>query len=61
MLQDLQRYFSAEKSESLLFIAVGIRDIGLVVWLWQNGHRLQSAAFPLIAITLIQLVVGGTH
>lgn len=60
MLQDLQRYFSAEKSESLLFVAVGILAIGLAVWLWQDGHRLRSAAFPLIAIALIQLVVGGT-
>ncbi|MFM8465409.1 MAG: hypothetical protein ACKOA0_15190, partial [Burkholderiaceae bacterium] len=60
MLQDLQRYFSAEKSESLLFVAVGILAIGLAVWLLQDGHRLRSAAFPLIAIALIQLVVGGT-
>ncbi|MFM7483029.1 MAG: hypothetical protein ACKO2S_02095 [Burkholderiaceae bacterium] len=60
MLQDLQRYFSAEKSESLLFVAVGILAIGLAVWLWQDGYRLRSAAFPLIAIALIQLVVGGT-
>ena len=25
-----------------------------------NGHRLKSMAFPLVAIALIQLVVGGT-
>ena len=53
-------YFAAEKSESLLFMLVGLVAIGVALWLWMNGHRLKSMAFPLVAIALIQLVVGST-
>lgn len=60
MLQAMNDYFSAEKSESLLFILAGLIAIGLAFWLWAEGHRLKSAAFPLVAIALIQLVVGCT-
>ena len=60
MLQQMNDYFSAEKHESLLFVAVGIAAIVLSVWLWSGGHRLKAMAFPLVAIALIQLVVGGT-
>lgn len=60
MLQEMNEYFAAEKSESLLFILVGVVAIGVAVWLWQDGHRLKSMAFPLVAIALIQIVVGST-
>jgi hypothetical protein len=43
----------------VIFIAVGLVAIGISVWLWMNGHRLKSMAYPLVAIALMQLVVGG--
>lgn len=54
------RYFSGEKRESVLFIAAGVIAIAAsLVLLWQ-GSPLRGMAYPLIAIALIQLVVGGT-
>ncbi len=50
----------AGKQESVIFIAVGLLAIGLSVWLWMNGHRLRSMAFPLVIIALMQIVVGST-
>jgi hypothetical protein len=55
----MSSYFTAEKQESVIFIAVGLVAIGISVWLWMNGHRLKSMAYPLVAIALMQLVVGG--
>jgi hypothetical protein len=60
MLRTMTDYFLAEKSESLLFIAVGGFSIAIAVWLWRDGHRLKAMAFPLVAIALIQLVVGAS-
>ncbi len=60
MLKEITHYLTAEQQESLLFILVGVLAIGVAVWLWMNGHRLKSMAFPLVAIAVIQLVVGGT-
>jgi hypothetical protein len=34
--------------------------MGLSLWLWMNGHRLKSMAYPLVVIALMQIVVGGT-
>jgi hypothetical protein len=59
MIKQMTEYFSAEKQESLLFIAVGVIAVAVAVWLWMNGHRLKAMAFPLVAIALIQIVVGG--
>ncbi len=33
---------------------------GLSLWLWMNGHRLKSMAYPLVVIALMQIVVGST-
>ena len=60
MIKHMVEYFTAEKQESLLFVAVGILAIGVAAWLWMNGHRLKSMAFPLAAIAVIQVVVGGS-
>jgi hypothetical protein len=59
---DIEKYFVAEKQESLLFIAIGIAAIiiallGLFVWKTQCW---KGAAIPLIAIALIQIIVGYT-
>lgn len=59
MINNMSSYFVAEKQESVIFIAVGLLAIGLSVWLWMNGHRLKSMAYPLVVIALMQMVVGG--
>ncbi|MEN9314712.1 MAG: hypothetical protein RIS35_1105 [Pseudomonadota bacterium] len=60
MINNMSSYFVAEKQESLIFIAVGLLAIGLGLWLWMNGHRLKSMAYPLVVIAVMQIVVGGT-
>ena len=60
MINNMSSYFAAEKQESLIFIAVGLLAIGISVWLWMNGHRLKSMAYPLVAIALMQMVVGAS-
>ena len=60
MINTMSDYFLAEKQESLIFLAVGLLATGIGVWLWMNGHRLKSMAYPLVAIALLQMVVGAT-
>lgn len=60
MMNDMSSYFVAEKQESVIFVVVGLLAIGLSIWLWMNGHRLKSMAYPLVIIALMQIVVGGT-
>ncbi|MDM7944112.1 MAG: hypothetical protein QUV35_15925 [Hydrogenophaga sp.] len=60
MINHMNSYFSAEKQESLIFMAVGLLAIGLGAWLWMNGHRLKSMAWPLVLIALMQIVVGAS-
>jgi hypothetical protein len=60
MLKQMTDYFHAEKAEALLFMVIGLVAIAIATWLWMNGHRLKAMAFPLVAIALIQLVVGGS-
>jgi len=59
-LDNMTAYFNAEKQESLLFIAVGLLATAVAAWLWMNGHRLKSMAFPLVAVAVIHGVVGST-
>ena len=42
MTEKISSYIIAEKQESLLFIVVGILAVCVAVWLWMNGHRLNS-------------------
>jgi hypothetical protein len=60
MINQMNSYFTAEKQESLIFVAVGLVAIGISVWLWMNGHRLKSMAYPLVVIAMMQMVVGGS-
>lgn len=60
MINHMSSYFAAEKQESLIFIAVGLLAIGISVWLWMNGHRLKSMAYPLVVIALMQMAVGAS-
>jgi hypothetical protein len=60
MMNDMSSYFVAEKQESIIFVVVGLLAIGLSLWLWMNGHRLKSMAYPLVIVALMQIAVGGT-
>ena len=60
MINTMSSYFVAEKQESVIFMAVGLLAICLSVWLWMNGHRLKSMAYPLVFIALMQMVVGAS-
>lgn len=60
MITTLSGYFSAEKHESLIFLTVGLAAIGISIWLWMDGHRLKSMAYPLVVIAVMQIVVGCT-
>jgi hypothetical protein len=60
MQEQLVRYFGAEKAESWLFILAGVVAVGVSVWLLRTGSSYRGMAYPLIAVGLIQLVVGGT-
>lgn len=53
-------YFLAEKAESVLFMVVAAVAIAAAVLLWMNDHRLKAMAYPLVAIALIQVVVGAS-
>ena len=59
---DIEKYFVAEKQESLLFIGIGVAAIiiallGLFLWRTQFW---KGAAIVLIVIALIQIVAGYT-
>ncbi len=58
----IYKYFIAEKQESLLFLIVGIVAVLLAVLFWffikSNPSFFKGAAIPLLAIGLIQIVVG---
>jgi membrane protein YdbS with pleckstrin-like domain len=58
----IYKYFIAEKQESLLFLIVGIVAILLAIMFWffikSNPNFFKGAAIPLLAIGLIQVVVG---
>jgi hypothetical protein len=56
----IDSYFGAEKLAALLFIAVGAVAIAWALVLLRRRSRLRGMAWPLIAVALIQLGVGGT-
>jgi hypothetical protein len=63
-LSFIYRYFIAEKQESLLFLIIGFAAILLAVISWflikTNPSFFKGAAIPLLAIGIIQFVVGYT-
>ena len=59
---DIEKYFIAEKQQSLLFVMLGVAAIvialiGLFYWKTQFW---KGASIPLILIALIQIIVGYT-
>lgn len=61
-MEFIKTYFTAEKSESLIFMAIGIITISFsayVLFKWSDSFY-KGFAIPVILIGLIQLVVGNT-
>lgn len=59
---DIEKYFIAEKQESLLFVILGITAISVALiglFYWKTPFW-KGAAIPLILIALIQIIVGYT-
>lgn len=59
MQEQMVRYFAEEKAESWLFVLVGVAAIALSVWLVRTGSAYRGMAWPLVAVGLIQIAVGG--
>jgi len=59
---EIEKYFAAEKSESLLFLVIGIIAILLAVpfFFFLKTSFYKGAAVPLLAIGIIQAIVGYT-
>jgi hypothetical protein len=60
VLEAMQHYFAAEKAEGLFFMCVGVATLGAGLAFWFRRAFLRGVACPLVAIALIQLLVGGT-
>lgn len=60
--QDIERYFIAEKQESLVFLIIGCLAIvlALVAWFYGRTSFFRGAAIPLLLVGLIQGIVGFT-
>jgi hypothetical protein len=61
-LEIVDTYFGREKSESVVFLALGVLGIGLglLFWWYDQSSLLQGAIAPLLTLGLISGIVGGT-
>jgi hypothetical protein len=59
---DIEKYFIAEKYESLVFLIIGIAAvvIGLILYFLVKTQVCRGAAIPLLVLGLIQAVAGYT-
>ncbi|MFZ4057647.1 MAG: hypothetical protein ACOYKE_05885 [Ferruginibacter sp.] len=59
---DIEKYFSAEKSESLLFMVVGIAAIiaAIVFFFYLKSNWYKGAAIPFVVVGLLHLIIGFT-
>ena len=57
---DIEKYFNAEKSESLLFIIIGITAIvlALIFLFYLKTNWYKGFAIPFILIGLLQFIIG---
>ena len=61
-MEQISKYFNAEKHESLLFVLVGLLAISVATYFLIKVKQpfYNGMAYPLIAIALIQIVVGSS-
>ena len=59
---DIEKYFAAEKSESLLFIFIGIAAVilAIVFFFFLKTNFYKGIALPLVLIAIIQITAGYT-
>ncbi len=59
---DIEKYFNAEKSESLLFLAIGIAAIivAVIFFFFLKTNFYKGAAIPLLIVGLLLGIVGYT-
>lgn len=59
---DIERYFTAEKSESLVFIIIGLSAIvaAIILYFFLKTNFHKGMAYPLLLIAIIQITVGYT-
>ena len=59
---DIERYFTGEKSESRIFMLIGILAIltAILFILFGNNRVFTGAAFPLLAVGILLTIVGYT-
>jgi hypothetical protein len=61
-MNQIEKYFNAEKYESVLFVLVGITAISFALYFLMKVKQpfYNGISYPLIAIALIQIVVGSS-
>jgi hypothetical protein len=57
----IQKYFNAERAESLVFLGIGIIAMAIGAWFLatKTDNLLRGVAYPFIIIALIQIGVGA--
>jgi hypothetical protein len=57
---EIEKYFNAEKTESLVFIIIGVVAVlaALCCLIWLKSSFSKGLAIPLITVALIQITVG---
>lgn len=56
----LRHYFAEELKESWVFVLAALLALAAGAWLWKTQSAFKHALWPLAAVALIQLAVGGT-
>jgi hypothetical protein len=59
LLGVLRHYFAEELKESWVFVLAGCLALAAGAWLWRTQSAFKHALWPLAAIAVIQLAVGG--
>lgn len=61
-MENVIRYFSGEQAESYLFLAMGLLGLsfGMYLLVATGDAFLKGVAIPLVAVALLELVVGYT-
>lgn len=59
MLAVLKHYFAEEVKESWIFVLAGLLALAAGVWLWKSQSAFKHALWPLAAVAIIQVAVGG--
>jgi hypothetical protein len=59
-MNQIEKYFNAEKYESVLFVLVGIIAISVAIYFFIKLKQpfYNGVAYPLIGVALIQIIVG---